>query len=108
MFLKFSKLEVDKILISKHSCFNLKLIFQLEVLNNFKIIRYYKLIEKELQPRPVELNQGSLTKWEGSVQLTSLRKLLYISTFNIEYVIYIFIKTSYLSEEVNCTKGLPL
>jgi hypothetical protein len=57
-------------------------------------------------------NQGSLTDEEGSVQLNSSNKPVRYQLFDTENIIYIFYKTGYLTEEVNCTMpsfsvGLP-
>ncbi len=56
---------------------------------------------------PFMLDQGSLIEGERSVRLTSLYKLVYISSFNIENSFYLFYKTSDLNEEVNCTEPSP-
>ncbi len=48
-------------------------------------------------------DQGILTEREGSVQLTSLCLLVQISSF-----FFFFYKTTFLNEEVNRTRGLPL
>jgi hypothetical protein len=53
------------------------------------------------------LNQGILTKGEGSVQLTSLFLSVKISCFPDWNFIFIFYKTTYLNEEVNCTEPSP-
>jgi hypothetical protein len=51
--------------------------------------------------------QGSLTEREGSVQLASLYLVDYISSFLNGNIIFLFDKTSYLNEEVNCTEPSP-
>jgi hypothetical protein len=51
--------------------------------------------------------QGTLTKGEGSLQLTSLFKQAVLkATFDKENIIYFFNK-SHLSKEVNCTELSP-
>jgi hypothetical protein len=51
--------------------------------------------------------QGTLTEVEGSVQCTSLHKLVWISCFWYCKHYILFYKTSYLNEEVNCTEPSP-
>ncbi len=50
------------------------------------------------------LYQGTFTEGDSSVRLTSLYYLVCISSFYIGNTIYLCYKTSYVSEEVNCTK----
>ncbi len=50
---------------------------------------------------------GSLTEGKHSVRLISLYYLRSAPNY-IENCIYLFSKTSYLNEEVNCTKPFPL
>ncbi len=56
-----------------------------------------------LEINQLQLEQGNLTEVEGSVQLTSLYKLVQISSFSIE-IIQLCYKTSFLNQEVNCTE----
>ncbi len=54
------------------------------------------------------LLQGILTEGKGSVQLTSLYLLAYISHFFLsKNIIYIINKTHYLNEEVDSTEPSP-
>jgi hypothetical protein len=46
--------------------------------------------------------QGILFKGEGSVQLTSLYQLVQTCCFSNKNDIFLFYKTTYLNEEVNC------
>jgi hypothetical protein len=50
------------------------------------------------------LGLGTLTEGKGSVRLTSLCLLVWISSFYIENIIDRFYKTSYPNEEVNRTE----
>jgi hypothetical protein len=52
----------------------------------------------------LNLQPGSLTEVECSIQLTSFNWLVKISFFDIENIIYIFYKTSCLNEEINSTE----
>jgi hypothetical protein len=52
--------------------------------------------------------QGILTKGKSSVQFTPLYQLVRLAPISVENIIYLFYKTSYLSEEVNCSKPSPL
>ncbi len=56
-----------------------------------------------LEINQLQLEQGNLTEVEGSVQLTSLYKLVQISSFLIE-IIQLCYKISYLILDVNCTE----
>ncbi len=51
--------------------------------------------------------QGSLTEREGSVQFTSLYKLVQIGCFLFGTVLFSLYKTTYLNEEVNRTDPSP-
>jgi hypothetical protein len=51
--------------------------------------------------------QGSLTEREGSVQFTSLYKLVQIACFLFGTVLFSFYKTTNLNEEVNRTDPSP-
>ncbi len=57
-----------------------------------------------LEINQLQLEQGNLTEGEGSVQLTSLYKLVQISSFLFEIIIQLCYKTSCLNQEVNCTE----
>ncbi len=48
--------------------------------------------------------QGTLAERENSVPLTTIDKLVQISCFSVEKFILLIYKTSYPSEEVNCTE----
>ncbi len=52
------------------------------------------------------LNREVLLSREGSVRLTSLYQLVYISAFLKQNIIYLFYYTTYL-KKVNCTKPSP-
>ncbi len=49
-------------------------------------------------------HHGILTEGEGSVKLTSLYKLVQISSFDIENIDYLCYETSYYKKEVNYTE----
>ncbi len=57
-----------------------------------------------LEINQLQLEQGNLTEVEGFVQLTSLYKLVQISSFLIEIIIQLCYKISYLILDVNCTE----
>jgi hypothetical protein len=51
---------------------------------------------------------SSLNEGEGSVCLTSLYYLFYMTFFSNENIVYMLYKTSYLNEEVSSTEPSPL
>jgi len=51
--------------------------------------------------------EGILTDGEGSARLTSLYRLVQISCFSYWNYIFLFYKTTYLNEEVNCSEPSP-
>jgi len=53
------------------------------------------------------IEQGTLTEGEGSVLLTSLYLLFWISSFYIKNIIYFFTKQETIIKEVNCTESSP-
>jgi hypothetical protein len=55
----------------------------------------------------IRVHQGSLTKEEGSVRLTSLYLLVQVSCCYTENICFLFYKTSYLFKEVNCSVSFP-
>jgi hypothetical protein len=57
--------------------------------------------------RRMEFYLGILTEREESVQLTSSYNLVLICSFSLWRFTFIFYKTTYLNEEVNCTDPFP-
>ncbi len=53
------------------------------------------------------MDHGSLIEVEGSVQLTSFSNKFRSVAFNTKNVLFLFYKTSYLNEEVNCIEPFP-